>query len=276
MYCLGEWGVTGKSVFDAEKVTARLLEKIKPQAAGDFIYSNDGIRLTEIRWMENKSGGIRIYKPPERGVPYVIGADTAGEGSDSFVAQVLDNRTGEQVAMLRQTYDEDLFAKQIYCLGMHYNKALIGIETNYSTFPVMELERLRYPKQYVRESIDDYTHKVKKSYGFQTNTKTRPVIIAGLVEVVRESAELICDQTTLEEMLTFVRNEDGRAEAEAGAHDDCVMALAIAHYIRPQQRYLQELPEGKKQRWTADMWEDYQRASPEDQAYLRKKWGTPM
>ena len=159
---------------------------------------------------------------------------------------------------------------------MHYNKALIGIETNYSTFPVMELERLRYPRQYVRESIDDYTHRVKKSYGFQTNTKTRPVIIAGLVEVVRESVELICDQTTLEEMLTFVRNEDGRAEAEAGAHDDCVMALAIAHYIRPQQRYLQELPEGKKQRWTADMWEDYQRASPEDQAYLRKKWGTPM
>ena len=276
VYCLGEWGVTGKSVFDAEKITQRLLAKIKPQAVGDFTYSNDGIRLTEIRWMENKSGGIRIYKPPERGVPYVIGADTAGEGSDSFVAQVLDNRTGEQVAMLRQTYDEDLFAKQIYCLGMHYNKALIGIETNYSTFPVMELERLRYPRQYVRESIDDYTHKVKKSYGFQTNTKTRPVIIAGLVEVVRESVELICDQTTLEEMLTFVRNEDGRAEAEAGAHDDCVMALAIAHYIRPQQRYLQELPEGKKQRWTADMWEDYQRASPEDQAYLRKKWGTPM
>ena len=276
VYCLGEWGVTGKSVFDAEKVTQRLLEKIKTQAVGDFTYTYDGLRVTDIRWTENKAGGIQIYKPPETGVPYVIGGDTAGDGSDSFVPQVLDNRTGEQVAKLRQTYDEDLFAKQIFCLGMHYNKALIGIETNYSTFPVMELERLRYPRQYVRESIDDYTHKVKKSYGFQTNTKTRPVIIAGLVEVVRESAELICDQTTLEEMLTFVRNEDGRAEAEDGAHDDCVMALAIAHYIRPQQRYLQELPEGKKQRWTADMWEDYRRASPEDQAYLRKKWGTPM
>lgn len=276
VYCLGEWGVTGKSVFDAEKVTARLLEKIKPQEVGDFTYTYDGMRVTDIRWTENKAGGIQIYKPPETGVPYVIGGDTAGDGSDSFVAQVLDNRTGEQVAMLRQTYDEDLFAKQLFCLGMHYNTALIGIETNYSTFPVMELERLRYPRQYVRESIDDYTHRVKKSYGFQTNTKTRPVIIAGLVEVVRESAELICDQKTLEEMLTFVRNEDGRAEAEAGAHDDCVMALAIAHYIRPQQRYLQELPEGKKQRWTADMWEDYQKASPEDQAYLRKKWGTPM
>lgn len=275
VYCLGEWGVTGTSVFDAEKVTARLLEKIQPEAVGDFTYSYDGMRVTDIRWTDSKAGGICIYKPPEAGVPYVIGCDTAGDGSDSFVAQVLDNRTGEQVAVLRQTYDEDLFAKQVYCLGMHYNTALIGVETNYSTFPVMELERLRYPKQYVRESIDDYTHKVKKSYGFQTNSKTRPVIIAGLVEVVRESVELICHTTTLEEMLTFVRNEDGRAEAEAGAHDDCVMALAIAHYIRPQQRYLQELPSEEKRKWTADMWEDYRRASPEVQAYLRKKWGEP-
>ena len=140
----------------------------------------------------------------------------------------------------------------------------------------MELERLRYAKQYVRESIDDYTHKVKKSFGFLTNSKTRPVIIAGMVEVVRESVELISHTTTLEEMLTFVRNEDGRPEAEDGAHDDCVMALAIAHYIRPQQRYLSEVPGEEKRKWTADMWEDYRRATPEVQAYLRKKWGTPM
>ena len=37
---------------------------------------------------------------------------------------------------------------------------------------------------------------------------------------------------TIEELLAFVRNEKGRPEAQAGAHDDCVMALAIAHYLR--------------------------------------------
>ena len=36
-------------------------------------------------------------------------------------------------------------------------------------------------------------------------------------------------------MLTFVRNERGRAEAEEGAHDDLVMGLAIGYYIRSQQ-----------------------------------------
>ena len=36
-------------------------------------------------------------------------------------------------------------------------------------------------------------------------------------------------------MLTFVKNDKGRAEAMEGFHDDLVMALAIAHFISSQQ-----------------------------------------
>ena len=61
--------------------------------------------------------------------------------------------------------------------------------------------------------------------------KTRPVIIANLVKIARESIELFNDRETLEEMLTFVRSENWRPEAQLGEHDDLVMALAIAHYI---------------------------------------------
>jgi hypothetical protein len=32
-------------------------------------------------------------------------------------------------------------------------------------------------------------------------------------------------------MRTFVVTEAGKMEAEAGTHDDCVMALAIAAYV---------------------------------------------
>ena len=56
-----------------------------------------------------------------------------------------------------------------------------------------------------------------------------------MVEIVREEIEKINDRETLEEMLTFVRNEKGRPEAQDGTHDDLVMGLAIAHYIREQQ-----------------------------------------
>lgn len=276
VYCLGMWGVTGKTVFDGRAVGRRLQEIGPPVRTGLFTYGDDGLRLTEIRWEDDKAGCIRIYREPEPGVPYVLGGDTAGEGSDSFVAQVLDNRTGEQAAVLRGKFDEDVFARQVYCLGMHYNTALIGIETNFSTYPVMELERLRYPKQYVRESMDDYMHSIKRSYGFRTDSKTRPVILAGLIRAVRDDIAIVNDETTLEEMLTFVRNpETLRPEAEAGAHDDCILSLAIAHHIRPQQSYLRQ-EEAQTRKWTASMWEDYENASPAERELLRKKWGNPQ
>ena len=306
VYCLGMWGITGKSVFDAKAVTERLLQNIQPAARGmfeyefgvissaltpeselaelserdsQFVHTSEVERLrtiTNIRFVPDPQGYVKIYKQPEKGVPYVIGADTAGDGSDCFVAQVIDNRTGEQVAVLRHRTDEDLFAKQLYCLGMYYNVALIGVEANLSTYPIMELERLNYPKQYVREKVDDYTHNVVRSFGFRTDTKTRPVIIAGLIKAVRDDITIVSDTDTLEEMLTFVRNEDFRAEAEDGAHDDCVMALAIAHYIRPQQDYLAEADPVQTVQWTESMWEDYQRASDEERRYLIAKWGHPQ
>ena len=275
VYCLGMWGVTGQTVFDAKAVTKRLQEEIRPKETGFFEYDDDGLKLTKLRFTQAREGCVRIYAQPESGVPYVIGADTAGEGSDSFVAQVLDNRTGNQVAVLRGHFDEDVFARQLYALGIHYNTALIGVETNFSTYPVMELERLHYPRQYVRETVDDFTHMVKHSFGFLTNTKTRPVILSELIKAVREDISIVSDETTLQEMLTFVRNpETLKPEAEAGAHDDCVLALAIAHFIRPQQSYTARLAE-KTAKWTPSMWEDYRNADREERAYLMKKWGKP-
>ena len=275
VYCLGLWGTTGRTVFDGEAVTKRLLENVQPAAQGRMEYKDDGLHLEGIKFTEDRLGGIKIYKQPEKGVPYVIGADTAGEGSDFNVAQVLDNRTGAQVAILRQQFDEDLFAKQLFALGKYYNDALLGVETNWSTYPVRELERLGYSRIYVRETFDTYTHKSKKAFGFETNSKTRPVIIAELIRAVREDINIVCDKDTLTEMLTFVRNENFRPEAEEGAHDDCIMSLAIAHHIRPQQNVLAE-EEQKKRTWTEDMWEDYRNASPKERDALRKEWGEPL
>ena len=130
----------------------------------------------------------------------------------------------------------------MYCLGRYYNVALEGIETNFSTFPVKELARLGYSRQFTREKIDTFTGKLDKTYGFRTDKLSRPLIIASLVQIVREHPETINDVETLEEMLTFVRNEKGRAEAQSGKHDDLIMGLAIAHHCRGQQGFNVEVP----------------------------------
>ena len=235
VYCLGEWGVTGKSVFHAQKVSARLhaVRSVRVKR-GIFAAQEENERLGRIRFLPEEDGPTAIYEEPIPGKRYVIGADTSGDGTDWFVAQVIERVSGRQVAVLRQQCDEDIFVRQLYCLGIYYNEALIACEVNFSTYPVRELQRLHYPRQYYRESFDSITRETEYRYGFVTNRITRPVILAELIKIVREQPALFTDAVTLEEMLTFTRNAHGRAEAARGAHDDCVMALAIALAARTQ------------------------------------------
>lgn len=231
---------TGNCYFDKELVIKRMQEIEEPICTGSFIFDYDGLNISNIEWQEEKDGPIKIYRKPELRKPYVLSGDTAGEGSDYFTGHVLDNITGEQVAVLRQEFDEITYTRQMYCLGKYYNNALIGIEANYTTYPIKELLRLNYINQYVRETEDNYTNKLKKSYGFKTTPITRPVILAELQTIIKENIELINDADTLDEMLTFIKNEKGRPEAQQGYHDDLIMGLAIAFYIRTQQSMLLE------------------------------------
>ena len=242
VYCLGQWGILGKTVFDARAIQERLEVLEKPLKVGYFTYDYDGLRISNIRWQNDRNGYINLYQLPNTPAvtKYCIGGDTSGEGSDYFTAHVLDARTGNQVATLKQQFDADQYAKQMYCLGTYYKNALIGIEANFDSFSIVELQRLGYMNQYVRESQDTYTGKTEKRFGFKTTSLTRPTIISRLIEIVREHCNTINDKDTLEELLTIVRNEKGRIEAPSGGHDDQMMGLAIAHHIREQVTFIDE------------------------------------
>lgn len=265
VYCLGRWGILGKTVFDAKKLQKRLEEISKPLKTGYFTYDYDGMNITNIKWVNDRNGYINIYDVP-RLTKYCIGGDTAGEGSDFFTAHVLDAKTGKQVAVLKKQFDPDLYTKQIYCLGKYYSyptggmreDALIGIEANFDSFPIRELTRLGYTNQYVREAVDTYTGRTEKRFGFKTTSLTRPTIISFLIQLVREHTELLNDKDTMEELLTIIRNEKGRIEAPEGGHDDQMMGLAIAYEVKNQVTFTQEpispYPEFKG--WGIDMVSD--------------------
>ena len=218
---------SGTGVFDNEQIVLRLERLPSPAGRGEF---------TDGEWTESETGAITLYELPEEGVPYVLGGDTAGEGSDYFTAIVIDNVSGRIVAKRRQKYSEPEYVRQIYALGRFYNDALVAIETNFSTYPVMKLQEMEYPNQYSREREDTYTRQMKKSYGFRTDRQSRPRAIANLVEVFSSHPEWFTDRELLEEMLTFCYNEDHRPEALAGKHDDLVMGAAITYAARHQQR----------------------------------------
>lgn len=228
---------TGHCYFDKQNIINRINTAPEPLVRGKFTCYYDGIRIRNQKFLEQEEGEIKIYEYPENRVPYVIGGDTAGDGSDFFTAHVINNITGKQVAVLKQQYNEIEYVKQVYCLGMFYNCALIGLENNFSTYPTQKLMELNYPNQYVRKKEDQYNNKYEKSFGFKTTTITRPYILGQLQEIVLDSIDVIQDKETLREMLTFIVNEKGKAEAETGYHDDLTMGLAITYNIREQQTF---------------------------------------
>jgi phage terminase large subunit len=228
----------GKTVFNAQLVTDRLIRvRDKKPIRGTFVfkYENQMIVDNSIRFVEDENGELTIYEKPIAGVPYVIGGDISEGGIDYSVGQVRNNLTWNQAAVWRGQVDTDIYSKQMYCLGKYYNEALIGIEINFDLHPVKELQRLGYYNQYIRETMDSYTEQTQKKYGFRTDRVTRPVIIANYVALVRDHIDSFNDVATLEEMLTFVRNENGKPEAQKGKHDDTILADCICLEIRSQQ-----------------------------------------
>jgi hypothetical protein len=234
---------TGTPVFDNAKVEARkeMLRqhyKISKPIRGKFEYTTNKDKTiddSKIIFVPDEQGVITIYKEPEHGKPYVIGADTAGEGSNFFAAHCLDNTNGMQVATYHCQMNSDLFACQMYCLGTYYNTALLAIEMNYDYAPIQKLtEYLMYWHVYKREIVDNIAETVQEKYGFRTTQITRPLIISNLVATVRESIETFNDIDTLLEMLEFAKDKNGIPCANPGKSDDLVMAAAIAHYCRKQ------------------------------------------
>ena len=243
----------GKTVFDTEILLSRLNNVPKPVKVGYFTYSLVANKVLNIRWVNDKNGYIKIFKVPN--VPemtkYCIGGDTAGGNSDGDfnTGHVLDAKTGEQVAVMKNKIDMDLYTLQMYCLGKYYSyreqdgsmrEALMSIESNFDSYPNRKLQELRYTNFYVREDFDKTSGRAQKKIGFRTTSTTRPTIISNLVSVVRENPETINDDDTIKELLTIIRNENGRIEAPQGGHDDQMMGLAIAHEARSQVIFRKE------------------------------------
>jgi hypothetical protein len=236
---------SGTPVFDKVNLVARIETAPKPLKVGYFDYDYDGNTISNIRWVNDSNGYIKLFRLPGMvdNTKYCIGGDTAGEGSDYYTGYVIDAKSGKQVASLRHQFDADLYTRQMYCLGKYYKytyrdgreeDALIGIEVNFDSYPIRELQRLGYERQYIREQLDSYTGKMEKKYGFRTTSITRPTILSFLISLVRENVDLIDDTDILRELLTIVKNEKGRIEAPEGGHDDQMMGLAITYEVRNQ------------------------------------------
>lgn len=280
--------MSGRPVFVVENIVKRIAElrkkyQKKPYREGYFKFKWHNARAKDyiidgsIKFVDShQKNWIRIYEEPQPKNPYVIGGDTKGEGSDFYAMTVINNHTGNRAASMDiNIMTSSPYTYQLYCAGKYFNDALIGVEINFNTGPVEELQRLSYPRQYVRRKFDDYRKVREEKYGFKTDGNSRPLIIDKEGDVVLNEIELLNDIPTLEQMLTFIYDDKGRPDAMEGKHDDLLFSEMIANQIREQQTHLLDGEEKEKGHYTEDMLEDYNNASPEERLEMEKLWGEP-
>lgn len=191
----------------------------------------------------------RNYEPKEF---YVVFADTAWGGTDYCAVQFL-SKTKLDVPVVY--HSKTLATEMTPIIHMELEKIydktgvkpVVAFERNNGG--VAELERLatlnRNDKYriYQEKLKVGTTDKVEESVklGWTTSSATRPTMLSMLKEAIDQKIIKIYDKPTINEMFSFVVSQTSsswKAQAEQGAHDDLIMALAGAW-----QLYQSENPE---------------------------------
>lgn len=175
--------------------------------------------------------GVKFWYLPEPGVEYTIGVDPSdGEGADFSCIDVWQKEPIRQVCQYYGKLRPDELAELTKQIAEFYNRAFTGVENNMLT-TILFLSKI-YDNYYYDTRIDEKTLKRTKKIGWNTNLKTRDVMIDEFNILFDEGNLEINSQITLSEMRTFVKKDNGKREHADGKHDDALIGGMIAIQMR--------------------------------------------
>lgn len=218
---------TGSSVFDNTKVIK--LQQALSQSKVMPIVLDKIVGLPQILrpYVQNKS--LSVYQIPKVGMRYYIGVDVSEGlgGKHDYSTMFIMDRDGKQVAEFRNNKIKPyLYADVVNAVGRWYDKALLTVEKASGGHSV--IERLRYEHHYMNmtkyKTYDEFNRTVW-NVGFSTNNKTKSIAVNDAREWFDKGMVGIVSNYLLEEMKTFVAEENGSFNAVIGSHDDLVSAM---------------------------------------------------
>lgn len=184
-----------------------------------------------------EQGALWIWKEPKDGHDYIVSVDCAegvGEDGDNNCFQVLDIGTLEQVAEFYSNIcPPSEYSIIVSKIATYYHGALVVVESNgVGAAVVKSLQHdLGYDNLY-------YSGKKRNKVGIQITPSIRPVVLDTLQHRLINNTIKINSRRFVNELKTFVFNSSKhRAEAKKGKHDDAIMSMCVALYIRDNQIY---------------------------------------
>jgi hypothetical protein len=202
------------------------------KATGECCFEVEAIeeRLASVRepLSTRRGGALQVWLPPIAGKEYVVAVDTAGGGADGDFAavQVIERESGLQCAELQQRLGTLELARVSAALAREYGGAVIAVERNNHGAGVLAyLDSVeRYARVYEQGGVA----------GWLTTAGSKPGMVSRMGALLVESPGMFFSKRLLSECRTFVSMAGGRTGAVNGAHDDCLMAMAIGQAVRAE------------------------------------------
>jgi hypothetical protein len=191
-------------------------------------WANRNIDMTEVA-----EGALWIFREPMEGHEYVMGVDVAegvGEEGDNSAFEIIDQNTIEQVAeFYSNSVPPHIFSQIINEIGYYYNTALVVVENKNQGTAV--LSALQYDLAYENIFYDEKSR--RQTAGVKTGKDNRPMCLEALQNRLMNRVVRINSRRFTKELKTFIYNKNSKKpEAQRGRHDDAIMAMAMALYIR--------------------------------------------
>lgn len=216
-------------------------------ASGDTVFEPDDLIYYEETYQKEPlerrgvDGNLWIWESPDYSKSYLVVADVArGDSADYSAFHVIDVETCIQVAEYKGKLSPKEFGNVLVGVASEYNDALLIVENaniGWATIEqVMEREyrNLYYSPRNHTDTVESYMNKYERDQlvpGFTMSMRTRPLVIAKMMEYVREKETVIQSKRLLAEMRVFVW-KNGKPQAQINYNDDLLMAYATGLYVR--------------------------------------------
>ncbi|HEV7282312.1 MAG TPA: hypothetical protein VGN57_19070 [Pirellulaceae bacterium] len=175
---------------------------------------------------------IEFFAEPEEDKSYGIGVDTA-EGlahGDNTSITITCRETGEEVAQCTGKLAPHETAQKIGVLARIFPNHLCMIERNNHGHAVIDRAKDDPRiKLYQRRETDKITEKISTVIGWDTNPRSKAVLIDTLHRDLKDGKCIPHSVETYSELTTYVHGERGIMGAMPGKKDDRVISSALAN-----------------------------------------------
>jgi len=216
-------------------------------ASGETVFEPEDMLFYEQTYQKDAlerrgaDGNLWIWEGVDYNKSYMVVADVArGDSTDYSAFHIFDIETCTQVGEYKGKISPKDFGNVLVGIASEYNDALLVCENaniGWATIEqIMEREykNIYYSSTSNQETVESYMNKYERDKlvpGFTMSMKTRPLVVAKMIEYIRDKSVIIQSKRLLGEMRVFVW-KNGKAQAQIRYNDDLLISCATALYVR--------------------------------------------